>query len=131
VDIKGIGMAGRKRRSWSNEDKRTICQQTIAPGVSVAQVARRYALNANQIFNWLKDPRFQPDEHEIEGSVFLPAEVSSADTSLSYSATDKFPPCQPGGSITFELVDGHRVMVEGRATCLCLEKITAQSRYPR
>ena len=106
-------MAGRKRRSWSNEDKRTICQQTIAPGVSVAQVARRYALNANQIFNWLKDARFQPDEHEIEGSAFLPVEVCAADTPLSHSATDKFPPSQPGGSIKIELADGHRVSVEG------------------
>ena len=113
MDIKGFGMAGRKRRSWSNEDKRTICQQTIAPGVSVAQVARRYALNANQIFNWLKDPRFQPDEHEIEGSVFLPVEVSSADTSLSHSAADKFPPCQPGGCIKIKLAEGHRLTVEG------------------
>lgn len=106
-------MAGRKRRSWSNEDKRTICQQTIVPGVSVAQVARRYGLNANQIFNWLKDPRFQPDEIEIEESAFLPVEISAANTSLSHSTTNKFPPCQPGGSITIELVDGHRLTVEG------------------
>jgi len=106
-------MAGRKRRSWSNEDKRAICQQTIVPGVSVAQVARRYGLNANQIFNWLKDPRFQPDEIEIEESAFLPVEISAANTSLSHSTTNKFPPCQPGGSITIELVDGHRLTVEG------------------
>jgi len=106
-------MAGRKRRSWSNEDKRTICQQTIAPGVSVAQVARRYGLNANQIFNWLKDPRFQSDEQETEAPVFLPIEVSAEDTSLPHSATDKSPPCQSGGSITIELVDGHRLTVEG------------------
>ncbi|MCP4408453.1 MAG: transposase, partial [Gammaproteobacteria bacterium] len=44
-------MARRKRRSWSKEEKRSICLQTLAPGVSVAQVARRYAMNANQIFN--------------------------------------------------------------------------------
>jgi len=103
----------RVRRAWSNEDKRTICQQTIAPGVSVALVARRYGLNANQIFNWLKDPRFQPDEQEPEAPVFLPVEVSTADTSLSHLSTDKFTPCQPGGSLTIELVDGHRLTVEG------------------
>ena len=33
----------RKRRSWSDDEKREICQQTTVPGVSVAQVARRYA----------------------------------------------------------------------------------------
>ena len=48
----------RKRRKWSDDEKRMICAQTVVPGVSVAQVARRYDVNANQIFNWLKDPKF-------------------------------------------------------------------------
>jgi transposase len=34
--------------------------QTRAPGVSVAQVARRYAMNANLIHTWLRDPHFAP-----------------------------------------------------------------------
>lgn len=50
----------RKRRSWSDDEKREICEQTVPPGFSVAQVARRYAMNANMIHNWLKDPRFAP-----------------------------------------------------------------------
>ena len=50
----------RNRRSWSDDEKREICQQTTLPGVSVAQVARRYAMNANMIHTWLKDPRFAP-----------------------------------------------------------------------
>ena len=44
----------RKRRKWSNDEKRRICAQTIVRGVSVAQVALRYDLNANQIFNWMR-----------------------------------------------------------------------------
>jgi len=103
----------RVRRAWSDDEKRSICAQTLVAGVSAAQVARRYAMNANLIFNWLKDPRFQPDEQETEAPAFLPVEVSAAGASLSHSASDKFPPCQPGGSIKIELVDGHRVMVEG------------------
>jgi len=43
------------RRTWCDEEKRSICLQTLAPGVSVAQVALRYAMSANLIFNWLKD----------------------------------------------------------------------------
>ena len=50
-----------KRRRWSNEEKRSICFPTMAAGVSVAQVARRYAMNANLIFKWLKDERYAPD----------------------------------------------------------------------
>ena len=45
------------RRPWSAEEKRSICLQTLAPGVSIAQVARRYAMNANLILKWLKNNR--------------------------------------------------------------------------
>ena len=79
-------MGSRKRRSWSDEEKRSICHQTTAPGVSVAQVARRYAMNGNQIFNWLKDERFAPgvDVGEIEDGVFLPVAISDEpETALS------------------------------------------------
>jgi transposase len=40
----------RRYRRWSAEEKRSICRETRAPGVSVAQVARRHGLNANLIF---------------------------------------------------------------------------------
>ena len=39
-------MARRTRRLWTDEEKRSICLQTTAPGVSVAQVALRYTVNA-------------------------------------------------------------------------------------
>ena len=52
------GKKGQKKRLWSDDEKRSICDQTLAAGVSVAQVARRYSMNANLIFKWLKDPRF-------------------------------------------------------------------------
>jgi transposase-like protein len=68
-----------KYRLWSAEEKRSICRQTRAPGVSVAQVARRYALNANLICKWLKDPRFAAAAVVEEKPVFLPVEVREHD----------------------------------------------------
>lgn len=53
---------GSKKRFWSDDEKRSICLQTKVSGVSVAQVARRYAMNANLIHNWLRDPRFAPED---------------------------------------------------------------------
>ena len=41
------GKKGQKKRLWSDAEKRSICDQTLAAGVSVAQVARRYSMNAN------------------------------------------------------------------------------------
>ena len=52
-------MARRTKRLWTDEEKRSICFQTAAPGVSVAQVARRYAVSANLIFKWLRGHRMR------------------------------------------------------------------------
>ena len=72
----GDVMARRTKRLWTDEEKRSICFQTAAPGVSVAQVARRYAVNANLIFKWLRDPRYAPDPALVappaEEARFLP-----------------------------------------------------------
>jgi transposase len=42
-------MSTGKKRFWSDDEKREICGQTRVEGASVAQVARRYAVNANLI----------------------------------------------------------------------------------
>ena len=95
----------RKRRKWSDDEKRMICAQTVVPCVSVAQVARRYDLNANQIFNWLKDPKFAPDDRPKEDEAkFLPVEVIAQPT-----------PSEPvpgtAGLIELELANGHRLRI--------------------
>jgi transposase len=40
------------RRRWTIEKKRQITQETFEPGASVAGIAQRYAVNANQLFLW-------------------------------------------------------------------------------
>lgn len=78
------GKKGLKKRVWSDDEKRSICAQTLTPSVSVAQVARRYSMNANLIFKWLKDPRFAPadggsspeESNALEG-VFLPVGIET------------------------------------------------------
>lgn len=107
----------RVRRSWSAEEKRSICSQTLAPGVSVAQVARRYAMNANLIFKWLNDPRFQSDEHETEESAFLPVEISAEPEAtlptLPQSVSVRDACARSGPRIEIVTTDGHRLTVEG------------------
>jgi transposase len=41
------GKKGQKKRVWSDDEKQSICAQARVCGVSVAQVARRYAMNSN------------------------------------------------------------------------------------
>ena len=96
----------RKRRAWSDDEKRLICSQTRAPGVSVAQVARRYALNANQVFNWLTDARYTAGEDGDDGSRFLPVEIVEA------NPPERAVPSE--GVIELDLAGGHRLRVIGR-----------------
>ena len=102
--------AGRKRRIWSDAEKRMICAQTRVPGVSVSQVARRYDANANLVFSWLRDPRFAPDEAAVEGhTAFLPVEIldESREPRCDVAAT------APEGRIELELAGGHRLRIVG------------------
>lgn len=48
----------RKRSVWSDDQMRMICRQTLVPCVSVGHVARRYDVNPNLFFAWLRDSRF-------------------------------------------------------------------------
>ena len=106
----GDGVARRTKRLWTDEEKRSICLQTAASGVSVAQVARRYAVNANLIFKWLRDARFAPDSASVptpsEGALFLPVEIV-AETRSAPAAT------AAENHIEIELAGGHRMRISG------------------
>lgn len=84
-----------------------ICAQTVVAGVSVAQVARRYDLSANQIFNWLKDPKFSPDNHPAEDKAkFLPVEVIAEPLRAEAAS-------EAAGLIELKLANGHRLRISG------------------
>ena len=108
-------MARRTKRLWTDEEKRTICFQTTAPGVSVAQVARRYAVNANLIFKWLRDPRFAPEAEAGSGSLrdasFLPVEIVQDTRELPAAPAA---PATEVGRIEIELAGGQRMRITGR-----------------
>jgi transposase len=94
----------RRRRVWADDEKRRIVGQTRIPGVSVSQVARRYDVNANLVFKWLRDPRFKPGE---ESAAFLPVEViAEAPRPVPDAAASD-------GKIEITLSNGHRVSISG------------------
>src|SRR5436305_14976767 len=49
-----IGQPGRKRAYRSKRERREIVEETLRPGASVAVIARRHGVNANQVFQWRK-----------------------------------------------------------------------------
>ena len=103
----GAGVVRRTKRLWTDEEKRSICFQTAAPGVSVAQVARRYAVNANLIFKWLRDPRYAPDPASApplpEQARFLPVEIVAETRAARAAAAENHI------HIEIELAGAHRM----------------------
>jgi transposase len=103
----GLSMAKkrRKRRHWHDDEKREIVAQTRVPGVSVSRVARRYDVNANLVFKWLRDPRFRPADEDM--AQFLPVEV------LSEPVAPIVKPVVLDSKIEIQLSNGHRLSVSG------------------
>ena len=66
------------RRARSLEERQRIVAEALAPGASVAAVARRHGLNANLIFKWIRrsregwlDRRRAPPKETV-GATMLP-----------------------------------------------------------
>ena len=55
--MQGADGGERRRRTWSADQKQRIIAESFAPGGSVAEVARRYGLNANMLFTWRRRER--------------------------------------------------------------------------
>ncbi|MYI06185.1 MAG: transposase [Gemmatimonadetes bacterium] len=91
-----------RRRRWSEEEKRQIVAQTLIPGMSVSQVARRYDVNTNLVFTWRRNPRLRPAEAQELDSTFVPVEVVSGPVPTGADAI-----------VEIALRNGHRVSVRG------------------
>jgi transposase-like protein len=51
-----------RRRRWSEQDKAKIVAESLEPGVIVADVARRYGLHRNQLYDWRAAFGIRPDK---------------------------------------------------------------------
>lgn len=58
----------RRNRSWPEALKREIVAASFAAGSSVSEVARRYDVNTNQVFNWRKLFRDEPRALTVSSS---------------------------------------------------------------
>ena len=110
------GKKGQKKRFWSDEEKISICVQSCAPGVSVAQVARRYAMNANLIHKWLRDPKFAPDPEHVEAEAveapcFFPVEIIDQRQNEGVAPALDAKPVQ--SAIEIDIAGGHQLRIIG------------------
>ena len=70
---------GRRRRSWGLDEKRRIVEESLEDGASLAEVARRHDLNANQLFTWRRQFGLEPAEARDLAPI-LPVTITSETT---------------------------------------------------
>ena len=101
---------GRARRRWSEDDKRRLVAETLAPGETVHGVARRRGVSTSQLFTWRKRLRteagFPPSPSGVPGF----AAVAIAPVPPLAGEAEA-----PPGLIEVELAGGDRVRITGPA----------------
>ena len=102
---------GQPRRRWSEEDKRRLVGETLAPGQTVHGVARRRGVSPSQLFAWRK--RFRPEIGRPAPAPRVPgfAAVAIAPPVSTMGDTAE----APSGLIEVELAGGDRVRITGPA----------------
>jgi transposase len=114
--------ATRQRRSIAK--KRKIVEQTMQPGASVARVAQRHGVNANQVFYWRNLYRQGRLGEESTGSIsLLPVRVAEATASrIVEPAAKRSPATSTAGSIYVDFPKA-RLRIEGRADASALQVV--------
>lgn len=99
-----------KRQRRSAEEKRRIVEETLEPGASVARVAQRHAINANQIFSWRK--RYREEQRGSRATAkLLPVAIHDERLSEAEKITGPVAPA-PLGVIEIALPKG-KLRIEG------------------
>ena len=107
------GAAQRQRRSIA--EKRRMVEETLAPGSSVARVARAHGVNANQLFGWRRLYLAGRLGEQKPGIKLLPVRVSeskSAPVVIEDRITELSQPQR--GTILIELRQA-QMRIEGNA----------------
>jgi transposase len=113
VDTTDSGV-GRRNRRWPEALKRQIVAETREPGASVSIVARRYDVNANQVFGWrLRYEASSADGGERSATARLvPVALRPVSTERSEI-----------GTIEIDLPDGVRVRAVGSVDAVLLRHV--------
>ncbi len=111
VDLSGgVGAGLRRRRSAA--ERRRVVEETLEPGASVAKVALRHGVNANQVFQWRRLYRDGKLGTAPANAVkLLPVSVAE-DEDLAESEPLAVIPLS-AGAIHIELPGGIRISLEG------------------
>lgn len=109
-----------RRRRWPEALKQQIVAETLEPGVSVAVVARRHAVNANLLFNWRRQHQAGMLTTTSDSTSMVPVRIERSDRKARRSVD---PARTAGGMIEIELPRGIHVRVNGTVDGTTLEQV--------
>ena len=132
---------GERRRTRSLDDRKRIVVEALAPGASVAAVARRHGLNANLIFKWIRssregwrDRRREPANEkpvvavppERGGSAFVPVKLLELDAASAPPRSDVA--AKPArqtrrGAMEISLPNGAKVSLDAEVDAEALRRV--------
>ena len=104
------------RRRRSAEERRLIVEETLEVGSSVARVARKYGINANQVFQWRRMYR----EGHLGGRP--QSEMKLLPVTISEDKPVEIPP-SPAGTIHIDLGGGASIRLEGKVDPVALRAV--------
>jgi transposase len=109
-----------KRRYRSKQERRAVVEETLRPGASVAVIARRHGVNANQVFQWRKLFREGRLDVTPGASQLVPVRIAEV-------VSDERPPAKVCAGMIVVEVGRARIRIEGSvdadALRLVLERV--------
>ena len=106
-----------RRRRWSLQDKLRIVEETMQPGMTVTEVARRHGLAPSVVFTWRRLAR----EGRLgdAGPTFMPVEI----TPVPRQTTPIASPALRTGLIEIVLGRGRRIRVDREVDAEALRRV--------
>ena len=113
IEVLGV----ERRRRWSLQDKLRIVEETLQPGVTVTEVARRHGLAPSVVFTWRRLAR--EGRLDDAGPTFMPVEI----TPVPAQAAPVASPARRTGLIEIVLRHGRRVRVDREVDAEALRRV--------
>ena len=113
------GVTPASRRRWPDDLKRRIVEECRAPGASVSVIARRYDVNANQLFKWRRQYEASSSGRSVTaaGVRLVPVALRAAE-----------PVPVRSGTLEVELPGGARIRATGPVDAGLLGQVLAALR---
>jgi transposase len=121
-----------RRRRWSSEQKLAIVAETLQPGASATQVARRYGVSTGLLYTWrrlARDGALSPPAAVLPGTEFVPVQLApSAAVAMPAAvaaAVRDAPSPHDEGLMVIELAGGRRIRVDRHVDAEVLRRVVA------